>query len=158
MSDEQVTLGEDILQNVANSSERLNGDDENRYKESRVYCDTVKAAMDYERQQQEINLNWEKLEFEKHKFEEEMTHKRDLAEADLHMRTEIEQMKTQIEERKAKNEQIVNWVNTGIAGTGMLLTTGLSYLVLKYNMIMGGENGKDAKDIIRTIKNWKIRP
>lgn len=130
---EDMTLTEDLLQNIGDTSSRLEAaqaGSKERQVEAAIYREQLNALAAID----------------------EFNHKREL---DFE-RLEIERSRLEVERQKASNEKFGLWARIGLtaATLGAEAWFGLTYL--KANLKFGGMVGKDGKGWFDSIKRIKL--
>ena len=151
--------GEELQEMETGSTQRLN--------EAKIFDMQCSKALEEYQKRMQIDLDQQKLEFEKEKTAEEVTLKRNIEsernklemekfDKELAMRREFENLKLQIEEKKARQEIWGLWAKVALAGVEVASGVGLGLLYLKVNLEYGGLVGKDGKRFWDAIRNIKI--
>lgn len=151
--------GEDLQEMETGSTERLN--------EAKIFDMQCGKALDEYQKRMQIDIEQQRLEFEKDKAAEEATLKRNIEsernalemekfDKELAMRRSIEEYKLAIEEKKARNEIWGLWAKVALAAVEVASGIGLGLLYLKINLEYGGLVGKDGKRFWDAIRNIKI--
>lgn len=150
--------GEELQDMETGSTQRLN--------EAKIFDMQCSKALDEYQKRMQIELDQERLEFEKEKAAEDAILRRNIEaeknkvdmekfDKELAMRRSLEEYKLSIEEKKAKHEIWGLWAKVILAGVEVASGIGLGLLYLKINLEYGGLIGKDGKrfwDAIRQIK------
>lgn len=151
--------GEELQSMETGSTQRLN--------EAKIFDMQCSKALDEYQKRMAIELDQEKLEFEKEKAAEEVVLKRNIEqerndlemakfEKELEMRRSLEEYKLAIEEKKANHEIWGLWAKVALAAIEVASGVGLGLLYLKVNLEYGGLVGKDGKRFWDAIRNIKI--
>jgi len=122
------TVLDDVLENIAITSDHLTktpqGSKE-RDVESQIYD-----------RQQDLLLNYERLELEKQRFALEQKKAELMAE---------------LEAAKARNQSITNWCNVALNAVKALLAGFLGFLGLQFNMKYGGLNDAGSRSWLQQL-------
>ena len=151
--------GEELQTLETGSPKRLN--------EAKVFDMQCKTALDEYQKRMQIDLDQQRLEFDKEKAAEDAILRRNIEsernalemekfDKELAMRREFESYKLAIEEKKANHEIWGLWAKVALAGIEVASGVGLGLLYLKVNLEYGGLVGKDGKRFWDAIRNIKI--
>lgn len=167
---EQKDFGQLLGENLGITGEELQNLDvgsNQRLNEAKIFDMQCSKALEEYQKRMAIEIDQDKLEFEKEKAAEEVTLRRNIEaernklemekfDKELAMRREIENYKLMIEEKKAKHEIWGLWSKVALAGVEVASGIGLGLLYLKVNLEYGGLVGKDGKRFWDAIRNIKI--
>lgn len=143
---EEKTINDDILDQIAVTSENmLGGDQELRKAEFKIYESQTNLLSEREKLDAQYAFEQMRNETERYRIDEEMK-----------LRREFESQRIQIEAEKAKTEKHTLWTKVGLAAAEICLTVGLGYKYLKANLTYGGMVGKDAKSVWDNLRHIKI--
>ena len=170
MEEEQKDFGQLLGENLGLTGEELQNlgpGTTQRLNEAKIFDMQCSKALDEYQKRMAIEIDQQKLEFEKEKAAEEATLRRNIEaeknklemekfEKELAMRRSIEEYKLSIEEKKANHEIWGLWAKVILAGLEVASGIGLGLLYLKVNLEYGGLVGKDGKRFWDAIRNIKI--
>lgn len=151
--------GEELQNLETGSNQRLN--------EAKIFDMQAGKALDEYQKRMQIDLEQQRLEFEKVKAADEALMRRNIEaernklemekyEKELAFKRAIEEYKLAIEEKKANSEIRALWAKVILAAVEVASGIGLGLLYLKVNLQYGGFVGKDGKRFWDAIRNIKI--
>ena len=140
--------GEELQNLETGSNQRLN--------EAKIFDMQAGKALDEYQKRMQIDLEQQRLEFEKVKAADEALMRRNIEaernklemekyEKELAFKRAIEEYKLAIEEKKANSEIRALWAKVILAAVEVASGIGLGLLYLKVNLQYGGFVGKDGK-------------
>lgn len=145
--DDQKTFQEDLVENIAVSSEALSNQaigSAGRINEAKIYDTQSRLLMEVNKQDYDFMEVDRRFALDKWKVEQEIEIKREASKIEM-----------QLTEAKYNNEKATLWAKVAIAGVGLIADIGIGILYLKANMKYGGMMGRDSKkwfDDLRRIK------
>lgn len=167
---EQKDFGQLLGENLGLTGEELQSMDtgsNQRLNEAKIFDMQCSKALEEYQKRMQIDLDQQRLDFERDKAAEEATLKRNIeAERnklemekftkELEFRRTIEEYRLAVEEKKANNEIKALWAKVILAAIEVGSGIGLGFLYLKVNLEYGGLVGKDGKRFWDAIRNIKI--